>query len=225
MERLSILIPFQTDHGQRERVFHWIVQFYKTFLPNADICIGTSSPPFSKAKAVNDAAKKARGTIFAIVDADTLLNPSVFKSAMMLLQDAPWLIPYNNVFDLTAESTNRLINEKPMWPLPKWLSFSIRKPLPVGGVNILRKTDFEKVGGFDERFHGWGGEDDAFAAAMNTFSGQYVRLDEPLYHLWHPPAERQKNEHYENNRALAFQYCRAQGRKHKMKAIISSRVK
>ncbi|QCK82219.1 hypothetical protein E5Z46_08125 [Geobacillus kaustophilus NBRC 102445] len=51
------------------------------------------------------------------------------------------------------------------------------------------------VGGFDERFSAWGGEDDAFSSAVNTLCGHYKRLEHTIYHLWHPVVG------YENNLA------------------------
>ncbi|MFK4998906.1 galactosyltransferase-related protein [Bacillus sp. N9] len=55
----------------------------------------------------------------------------------------------------------------------------------MGGINVVPRKHFETVGGFDERFVGWGGEDDAFAASLNTLCGYVKRLDATIYHLWH----------------------------------------
>jgi hypothetical protein len=49
----------------------------------------------------------------------------------------------------------------------------------------VRRDLFEKVGGYDWRIHGYGGEDLAFYFACATFGGQ-IRTQGPLFHLAHP---------------------------------------
>jgi GT2 family glycosyltransferase len=64
------------------------------------------------------------------------------------------------------------------------------KPSFRSGDFLLARADFERVNGFDERFCGWGCEDDDFGRRLRTAN---VRLVSALhrtcvYHLWHPPA-------------------------------------
>ena len=64
------------------------------------------------------------------------------------------------------------------------------------------------MNGFDENFVGWGGEDNAFKLACDQILGPVKRLDGPLFHLWHPPTER--NSHTENHvRYLAYRGANA----------------
>lgn len=63
------------------------------------------------------------------------------------------------------------------------------KPSFRSGDFSISRDDFERVNGFDERFCGWGCEDDDFGRRLRTAGG---RLDSVLhrtcvYHLWHPP--------------------------------------
>jgi hypothetical protein len=62
------------------------------------------------------------------------------------------------------------------------------KPRLVGGDFSLWRSDYEAVNGFDERFVGWGQEDDDFGLRLRTAG---VRLDSILdlthsLHVWHP---------------------------------------
>lgn len=60
-------------------------------------------------------------------------------------------------------------------------------PQTNGAINIVLRKYFEKVGGFDERFKGWGGEDDAFMIAMCTLCGSFSRpKGTKIWHLYHP---------------------------------------
>jgi glycosyltransferase involved in cell wall biosynthesis len=55
-----------------------------------------------------------------------------------------------------------------------------------GGTLAIRKDAFEKIGGYDERFVGWGGEDNEFydrCRILRNWRFGYL----PFVHLWHPP--------------------------------------
>jgi hypothetical protein len=57
-----------------------------------------------------------------------------------------------------------------------------------GGIVVLRRDDYEAVGGIDPRFRGWGGEDISFGWALSVLVGVGHRLDGDLWHLYHPHA-------------------------------------
>jgi GT2 family glycosyltransferase len=64
-----------------------------------------------------------------------------------------------------------------------------KKPKLIGCHIAVWRSDFEQVNGFDERFIGWGCEDDDFAHRLRM-SGIRIRSvlgRIRLYHLWHPP--------------------------------------
>ncbi len=50
----------------------------------------------------------------------------------------------------------------------------------------MSRNTFIVAGGFDERFIGWGGDDDAFVHALETLCGNYIKLGREVFHLWHP---------------------------------------
>jgi GT2 family glycosyltransferase len=56
-----------------------------------------------------------------------------------------------------------------------------------GGSCAVRRDVYEAIGGHDEDFVGWGGEDVEFLDRLetrNVFRGAWM----PAIHLWHPPA-------------------------------------
>lgn len=65
------------------------------------------------------------------------------------------------------------------------------QPRMRGGFCALNKEDLEKINGYDEKYIGWGNEDDDVARRLyqmgaegyNPFRGEYT------VHLFHPPAE------------------------------------
>ncbi|MEW2312334.1 condensation domain-containing protein [Streptomyces sp. NPDC006864] len=66
---------------------------------------------------------------------------------------------------------------------------------PPGGALWVRSDAYEAVSGFDERFEGWGGEDEDIARRLQR-SGDFRRYgDAPLLHLDHPrPAMRDSEQ-------------------------------
>lgn len=207
---VSILLPFKTDNGPREKAFKWVKQYYQETIPNGEICIGTCNNSFfSKSIAVNNAAKIATRDIFIIIDSDMFCDPTLIARSLKLLNKYPWVIPYKNVHYLSQDTTMRVIAEPPNWPLKIDISENITKMSDAfGGINIVPRKYFEEVGGFDERFKGWGGEDDAFCFALNTMVGKFKRLDSAIYHLWHPHVGAKNNPNYENNNKLYEKYLK-----------------
>lgn len=59
-----------------------------------------------------------------------------------------------------------------------------------GGLTIVPRAVWDRVGGFDERFIGWGYEDAAFLIA----AGEFDRLSGPAYHFWHPDSSTEPTE-------------------------------
>jgi predicted glycosyltransferase involved in capsule biosynthesis len=53
-----------------------------------------------------------------------------------------------------------------------------------GGMTIFRKEAFLSIGGYNEDFIGWGGEDDFQAIKVKTFLKWY-ELPARCYHLFH----------------------------------------
>ncbi|MGY4690680.1 galactosyltransferase-related protein [Salibacterium sp. K-3] len=224
---ISLLIPYEPDNGPRDQAFQWILAFYHKYLPEAQICIGRSrSSLFSRAQAVNDAARKATRPIYFIIDADLVFDPSIAASAEKLLNKHPWVIPYDNVCYLSRTASERVRSREPVLPHPGHGDCErIKQPAPrtpcVGGFNIVPRKHFERIHGFDERFIGWGGEDRAFMSAMNTLCGPYKRMKKTLYHLWHPHVGGKRNPNYKNNKKRRDLYLQAEGDKKRIQHLIS----
>jgi hypothetical protein len=61
-----------------------------------------------------------------------------------------------------------------------------------GGTIAVRRDAFARIGGFDEGFVGWGGEDDEFfdrCSVVGHARGGYI----PFVHLWHAPQAGRKS--------------------------------
>lgn len=204
---VSVLIPYKAVDEYREKNFLWIKRRYEAIMPNAEICIGYyNGEPFCKSAAVNNAAKNATRDIFIIADADIAFNIDQIKNAIEALNFHSWVIPYRSLICLDPEKTNELYNRNPSVTLDDadfqgcYKFGDFKRYQLIGGINIVPRKHFEKVGGFDERFKGWGCEDDAFQRALDTLCGKYFRLETTMWHLYHP-LQSKKNK-INNNKLL-----------------------
>ena len=80
-----------------------------------------------------------------------------------------------------------------------------------GGWFAMRRDAFTAIGAFDERFVGWGGEDDAMTMKVELARLSTCELDPgPALHLWHPRSHATTlgHAHYASNVALVADYAR-----------------
>ncbi|MEH7096961.1 galactosyltransferase-related protein [Neobacillus vireti] len=228
LENVSIIIPFQTDHGPRAAAFELVKGFYAHFMPEAEICLGIiNGEEINKAKAVNLAAKKAKGKILVIADADVIYDRKlIVKSLDLLNKGASWVVPFTEVYNVEKEGTERLIKTSPNLinirpnecTKSDWLYEGF-----AGKLFVIPRENFDAVGGFDERFIGWGGEDDAFSHAVRTLCGEIVNVEGRIFHLWHPSANYATNPNGKANGDLLNRYKRASGNKTAMLNLIKER--
>jgi Glycosyltransferase like family 2 len=227
MIHFSIIIPFHSKDPYRKKALSVVMNYYKTLFPNTDIIIASDgNDPYSKSAAINKAVKKANTEFTAIVDADILCPKNAILSGLKLLEYFPLILPFNNVCDLSRLLSEKLY-EKPNFSLNTSMLHGKnrhnKKSVPVGGINLINKTCFMKIKGFDERFIGWGGEDDSFVAACDTICGPHKRLIGDVYHLWHPSIKAKGNPYYSKNHLLTLEYFNAYNNKDEMMKILSKR--
>jgi glycosyltransferase involved in cell wall biosynthesis len=208
---ISLLVPFHCPDkkSQRYKNWKWLKRYWRAQLPWAQIVMGhdrfaEEDPclPFSKAVAVNDAASKAKGDIFVIIDADGYIPAdSILHCArkIRLTERAGhrlWFIPYRHFYRLTPQGSQLVLDSDPEKPY----KFSSPPPLEYiqncsgshlghwfgALIQVCSRFAFELVGGWDPRFRGWGGEDHAAMRAMDTLYWHHKTLPQQVLHLWHP---------------------------------------
>lgn len=247
--KISILIPFSSKDKIRKRNFKWLLKYWKYELPDAEVIIGHSkSKIFRKGEALNDAARKARGDIFIILDADGYLDGSVIENcANKILEEIKygnrlWYIPYFSLFRLTKETTELIIKSNPSNPV------RINDPLPSqieNGGNVSRygrrygamimifpREAYDILGCFDERFEGWGGEDISLLRALDTLYSKHKNTKNNILHLWHPfIGENYKTRKWHGqknsglNGKLAMKYSKANRNPSEMRKLVDEGCK
>jgi hypothetical protein len=204
---ISIVIPFRSANSasERKRNFEWVKKYWQTQLPGAQVIVGIDPDthlPFSKSIAINNGVAEATGDIIVIADADCYIKIDHVLDCVNQIRDARkrghrlWFVPYRQFFRLTEQASMRLlasdINDPLTFPNQPALHDIINDTNPRTGhwygamIHILPKEAFEIVGGWDERFRGWGGEDHAAMRAFDTLYWPHKTLPSSVFHIWHP---------------------------------------
>lgn len=241
-EGISLLVPFKADHGEREAVWKWLHEYWKHELPGAQIVIGTDHGiPFSKTSAVNDAARRATGDIFVLLDADCYVPGQLVLDCAHRIRQSEnpvWFIPYRRFYRLTERFSKAIRRSDPRCPIrvPKFPEPWMVEDTTGSSfghwfgalIQIFPREAWEAVGGMDPRFRGWGGEDISFVRAMDTLWGHHKTVKAHAAHMWHSKiGETYETREWENqggpmrNNSLSLRYMRAWGDPKKMRALVN----
>lgn len=243
--QISLLVPFRASAWtpDRTRLWDWLQRYWEWELPDAEVVIGVSTRPiFSKTEAVNDAASRATGRVFVILDSDAYLRGEQILEAARAIETAArhnikrWYVPYRRLYRLTQQASEKVLASDPKWPhrfpsRPDIKELETPNAAAYGHLfgamcQIMPREAFECVGGMDPRFAGWGGEDVAFVRALDTLFAKNKTLDQEILHLWHPSiGHNATNKQWEGQSApgpngnLAKRYHRATGDIAAMRAL------
>jgi hypothetical protein len=151
------------------------VRHLHTPLPSSDY-------PYNRAWAFNAGARIARGAVLVFHDND-MLCPADYAAETISRTREGWsfleLKRFLFYFDETTTrelfSTHRIPDRAPETVLQN----------AQGGSIVVTRDAFFAVGGFDESFVGWGGEDNEFWERAETTKRVYAFGCLPFIHLWH----------------------------------------
>jgi hypothetical protein len=181
---------------------------------NVDYVFAYNDGPFNKSWGLNVAARRANHELLITGDADMIMSSEALTRALAVCAgpfDA--VSPYANLVDLDEPETRSFLDGG--LKLDALLRSHVRDRRHqgehlcfCGGICVFRRKVYFALGGMDERFLGWGGEDDAMSINLQRYTGRLaVQKDTVAFHLWHPrPSGRYTHEHYRNNLALANGY-------------------
>lgn len=164
---------------------------------------GYNPGPFNKSWAVNLGLRDGTGAggqdanaagLTCVLDADILVERTFVRTNSVRFgggQDAH--LPYLHMYSLDSPSSDRAIRARLGLGTgtaavaevdPAGLRGLLLRDTP-GACLWARTETLCGIGGFDERFEGWGGEDDDVVARLRLHGG-LVRYDDQLLHLSHP---------------------------------------
>jgi len=174
---IEIIVVEQSAGNDFQRLIPSHVRYLHTPLPHPQT-------PYNRSWALNAGATIARGRILVLHDADMLV-PAGFAAAIAAVvqgevealrlprlifymdQESSQAVQQTGRFD-TVEEVERIVQNNPT-------------PMAITREAYLR------IGGHDESFYGWGGEDNEFldrVRTLNVCEGAFL----PIFHLWHEEA-------------------------------------
>ena len=184
--RFECIVVEQDDKRLIEKHLPDWVHYIHTSLPEKDMA-------YSRARAFNAGARAAQGELLIFHDNDMVI-PAVYGRELyrFFCQGFEVVNLKRFIFYLDRKSSKKKCQESDVDFSPK--IEAIVQNLEAGGSVGISRTAFFEIGGFDERFIGWGGEDNEFCERAQTrkvYPYGYL----PLVHLWHPPQVEKFNQH------------------------------
>ena len=206
-ESTSVLVPRRAGDEWRDRLWEfcrawWIEHGMEPIEGHHD------DGPFNRSAAVNTAAVKAPDAgCLVVVDADALPRAfsQVEQAAALAIETGKLVRAYENYQSLDRRGTKKILDghrgswrKFVRWENPDHLSSCIAVP----------RSLWDDLGGFDERFVGWGFEDRAFFEAASRLADGTLRVAGDVFHLWHPrsPEKSKSRPEYVANAELASRY-------------------
>jgi glycosyltransferase involved in cell wall biosynthesis len=164
--------------------------------------------PYNRGWAFNIGARIVMGATGALclIDADLLVGPDFLRRGLDALgAGGGALQPFQRVIYLDAAESRRAMASRERDPLGAFSAAGYRGrtfTTSQGGCLWVDPAVYDEVGGHDERFRGWGGEDREFWARLARAT-TIRRTDDTLLHLYHPPPPFGDDVTMANQRLLA----------------------
>lgn len=183
-----VIVPYRPDNGHRDRIWAFLRDNYwcHTTFP---IVLGEHfDGPFNRSKAINRAADRD-WDVAVIADSDTWVPAKQLYDAVA---NAAATNALTSALTAVVEINQPCTESVLAGATPLAGSFDTdrvrtRDLETQSSVLAVPRTLWDVLGGMDERFVGWGGEDNAFWHAASLHQPAH-RIPGNAYHLWHPTA-------------------------------------
>ncbi len=237
MQKISYILTWRDGEGSQRRdnlltVLAWLARYPQfepivveqndaPYLsgalphPNCTLLFAYNPGTFNKSWGLNVGFRHSQQSWLAFADADIVLGDALAATVEHLDKGYQAIKPYRRLIDLTeSESAHVRAGEFDWLPQRTDPAAPNREGVGehivfAGGVFLIARAAFGRMGGWDERFRGWGGEDDAMSYRLERARVPAIELDRrPALHLAHPRPRDATFEqpHYAANRALLESY-------------------
>ena len=149
---------------------------------------------WSRSRALNAGFAIARGDLLISTDADMLFSPGSMQNIVETAREAEHCALFLQCRDLPERMGDDFFASRTEidWDELERAG-RLRPRWGMGGMMAIPAAGYQKIRGFDERLHTYGGEDLDFAQRARRAGYRTVWVDEPgvrMYHMWHPPTLR-----------------------------------
>jgi len=154
------------------------VRYVHTQLPHPDM-------PYNRSWAFNVGARMAKGKLLVLHDNDMFVPQDYASQLIERYNEGYEVINLKRFIFYLNESHSKSIFSSGIIKTDAPPQFVVQN-LEAGGSLAVNRDAYFSIGGFDEEFIGWGGEDNEFWERAQTLSvWPYGYL--PIVHLWHEP--------------------------------------
>lgn len=197
MADFTLVMPWWDNECSIRRAnFDWIMSRWEHFFGGkANLAVGCSNEfPLERSVQRNELAKRYEDDVIVFADADTVFDPGlVSKSVDKCKSGDLWVIPYGEkrYHVLTQSASIRVLSRSPSSEVGEPPRSDCEAQVTSwAGCVVVPRVAWESVGGYDERFTGWGHEDVAFRLALDYQWRKHDRIHGGyVMHLWHPRNE------------------------------------
>lgn len=152
--------------------------------------IKSTEEEFNKSLLMNNGVELSRASTVLLHDADILVpRDYLWRSFERINRGYDAVRPLRHLFYADPNCTESIYEHR---VLPSHPEFKDIAQNSLGGSTMIRKKAYSEIGGHDQSFEGWGGEDLEFLERLRLrklFRGGFM----PAIHLWHPVAKRKAN--------------------------------
>ena len=213
---LAVVIPWRPT-PDRLLAFQHVNGWFSHWFPDTPVTLADSGhDTFNRAASRNTGVRAAGADTVIVCDADTLPDPHGLHDAIRQATDGRLHFGYGRMAYLDEAQTAAELAGQRYEPPPGAVHNS--------SVMVIRSESWWRAGGQDERFTGWGGEDDAWFVACRTLLG------EPAWHgglavsLWHDSERDLGSDRWRPNSDLAARYVASMGDPAAVQHLIEERT-
>lgn len=203
--RVVVLVPRRADGGVRDRLWQFCRRWWESEFDWPIIEGHHDTGPFNRSAAVNSAAE-GDWDVALIIDGDVVASAHQVQAAVDNAAATGRLtLAYERYVNLNQQMTTKVLDGfDGSWdPGTKY-----KMDDHVSSILAVPRSLWDQVGGFDERFSGWGHDDTAFAQACRVIGGGIDRIPGTVWHLFHPdsPERNRKSSLFQASELLANRY-------------------
>lgn len=144
-----------------------------------------SNMPYNRSWSFNVGLKSSTSEVIVFGDSDLVMDSSEFVKSLNMINQYECVSPYSSVLDLDPSESMLSMNNMTKISRHGRGETDNQKINLCGGIVIYRKISINKIGGWCERFIGWGGEDN-YQEFKTKKLLSWSESKSKCYHLWHP---------------------------------------
>lgn len=195
---IDVLMPYRGATEHRRRIHEWTLSRWQAVTmqhPSVKVIVaddGQQGETFSVSRAVNRAYRRSKAEAVLIFGSGHLApTAATLQRIESALERHPWCGVYKRTHELDRATTRQLLRIPADSNLDAHDLTGGTTHEICAGIVAMRSDAFYSIGGADERYNGWGWEDNYIRLLLGHLYGRPV--DPPtgtLTTLWHPPSPR-----------------------------------